>query len=43
MGTLITTVIGFVLASVYFWLLREFNDGLLHWVILIGGLFIGLV
>jgi len=43
MGTLITTVIGFVLASVYFWLLREFSDGLLHWVILIGGLFIGLV
>lgn len=42
-AALITTVIGFVLASAYFWLLNEFSDGPLHWGILIGGLLIGLV
>jgi len=42
-GALITAVIGFVLASIYFWLLNEFSDGPLHWGILIGGLLIGLV
>ena len=42
-GALITAVIGFVLASIYFWLLNEFSDGPLHWGILVGGLLIGLV
>ncbi len=42
-GALITAAIGFVLASIYFWLLNEFSDGALHWGILIGGLLIGLV
>lgn len=39
----IVAVIGFALASLYFWLLTTFDDGVLHWVILIGGLLIGLV
>jgi len=43
LGAVITTAIGFVLASIYFWLLSEFSDGSLHWGILIGGLLIGLV
>lgn len=41
--TLVGTAIVFVLSSVYFWLLNEFKDGILHWGIMIGGMLIGLV
>ncbi|WP_045859808.1 hypothetical protein [Teredinibacter purpureus] len=39
----ISSAIAFGLALVYFALLNNFKDGMLHWVILIGGLVIGLV
>ena len=35
--------VSFVLASIYFYLLNRFHSGLLYWVILVGGLAIGLV
>jgi hypothetical protein len=35
--------IGFACALLYFWLLTVFSDGIPHWGILIGGLFIGLI
>ena len=41
--TLIITAVSTALASVYFWLLDRFNDGLAYWGIMIGGLFIGLI
>lgn len=37
------SVVGFALASLYFWLLYRLQGGALWWVILIGGLAIGLV
>ncbi len=40
---IIPLVVGFVLASVYFWLLNQLESGILWWIILIGGAFIGLV
>lgn len=33
----------FTLASIYFWLLNEFKEGLAHWGIMLGGLVIGLI
>jgi hypothetical protein len=43
-AALVAGVISFVLSSIYFWLLSKFEGaGLLWWVILIGGLLIGLV
>jgi len=41
---IVVTAIGFALSSLYFWLLERFEGaGVLWWVILIGGLLIGLV
>lgn len=41
---LIAGLLGFVLASLYFWLLSRFEDsGMVWWLIMIGGLVIGLV
>ncbi|MBN1671075.1 MAG: hypothetical protein JXR37_08590 [Kiritimatiellae bacterium] len=42
-GLLICAGLAFLLASLYFWLLDRFQDGLLWWVILVGGLAVGLV
>ena len=43
-AVLLGTAISFALASLYFWLLNRFTEaGLIWWVILIGGLLIGLV
>ena len=43
LSTLFSGVISFVLATLYFYLLNRFHSGLLYWVILVGGLAIGLV
>ena len=43
MNVLLYGVISFALATIYFYLLDRFQDGLLYWVILVGGLAIGLV
>lgn len=40
---LIVAGILFTLASIYFWLLNEFKEGLVHWGIMLGGLVIGLI
>ena len=40
---LVTTAIRFVLAYIYFWLLKRFWGSILYWVFLIGGIVIGLV
>lgn len=41
---LLAALIGFVLASIYFWLLSRFEgSGLLWWVILIAGLVVGVI
>ena len=41
--TVVSSAIAFGLAFLYFALLENFKDGLLHWGILVGGLLIGLV
>lgn len=43
MMTIIATLISFVLAYVYFWLLNKTSGSILWWLILILGLAIGLV
>lgn len=40
---LIAAPISFVLAFAYFWLLNKFEESGLFWIILVGGLLIGLV
>lgn len=42
-NALINFAFALVLASLYFWLLDRFNIGWQYWIILFGGLFIGLV
>jgi hypothetical protein len=42
-SVLFSSAIGFALASLYFWLLDQIQDGALWWIVLIGGLAIGLV
>lgn len=42
-AVLLGTTIGFVLSTVYFYLLDRFNDSGFYWPILIVGLFIGLI
>ena len=39
----VAVVISFALAYLYFWLLSRFDQGILFWVILLGGALIGLV
>lgn len=36
---LLLTAIALAIASLYFWLLTRFNDGLAYWGIMLGGLF----
>ena len=40
---LISGGVAFLLASLYFWLLNRYDEGALYWIILVGGLLIGLV
>lgn len=42
LAALIGAVIAFALSSLYFWLLHK-TDGVVWWLIMLGGLFIGLV
>lgn len=39
----IGTAIAFALSSIYFWLLSRFSEGLIWWVIMLGGMFIVLL
>ena len=39
---LLVMAIRFALASLYFWLLHK-TEGLIYWIILVGGLIVGLV
>ncbi len=43
LGVLLFSGIAFALSSLYFWLLYRFDEGILWWIIMIGGLVIGLV
>ena len=43
LGVLLFSGIAFALSSLYFWLLHRFDEGIMWWVIMIGGLAIGLV
>ena len=42
-GLAVAAALTFVLAAVYFWLLNRLEGGLLWWLVLLGGLAIGLV
>jgi len=39
----IATVVSFLLAWLYFWLLRRFEGSVWFWIIMIGGIVVGLV
>ena len=43
LALLIGGIIAFALSSLYFWLLYRVGTGILFWVILVGGLAIGIV
>ena len=43
LGVLLFSGIAFAFSSLYFWLLYRFDEGILWWIIMIGGLIIGLI
>jgi hypothetical protein len=41
--SVLNLVISFFFAYLYFWLLNEYKEGMLHWGIMLSGLFMGFI